>query len=171
MYHLVATVLGESGIVAPLRTLAVSRCGSKERTNERIGWPWYLSYGEWPSNTVDHINGDPTDNRLCNLRAVSQQTNNRNLHKARRHNTVGVLGVTKFRNRYRARIAVDGVAIHLGVFKLIEDANAAYKAAKLNYHGDVYEQVSSSTGTSRPSSRDRSGHERSEEGRWRSSSS
>ena len=125
-----------SGSVENSRGFSVWFQGKNQRAH-RVAW--YLSYGEWPSNTVDHINGDPTDNRLCNLRAVSQQTNNRNLHKARQHNTVGVLGVTKFRNGYRARIAVDGVSIHLGIFKLIEDANAAYKAAKLNYHGDVYE--------------------------------
>lgn len=34
---------------------------------------------------------------------------NRNLHRARAHNSTGTLGVTKFRNKFRARITVNGV--------------------------------------------------------------
>ena len=38
---------------------------------------WALAYGRWPSQ-IDHINGDKTDNRLCNLREVSSIENNVN---------------------------------------------------------------------------------------------
>lgn len=99
---------------------------------------WKLTYGDWPHATIDHINGDPKDNRLCNLRCVSQQTNNRNIRKARSHNVVGVLGVTKFRKGYRARITVDGVSIHLGLFGSVDAASIAYATAKALYHGDVH---------------------------------
>lgn len=95
---------------------------------------WFLHYGRWPKHTIDHVNGDPRDNRITNLRDVPQLDNNRNLTKARSHNDVAVLGVTKFRNKYRARITVDGKSIHLGLFSTIEEASAAYANAKLKFH-------------------------------------
>lgn len=39
---------------------------------------WAIVHGEWPDE-IDHIDGDPTNNRLENLRAVSRQENARNL--------------------------------------------------------------------------------------------
>ena len=35
---------------------------------------WALYYGRWPS-MIDHINGNPCDNRLCNLRETSCREN------------------------------------------------------------------------------------------------
>lgn len=45
---------------------------------------WALYYGNWPEHTVDHINRDPSDNRIENLRDVSQATNNTNKSKYRK---------------------------------------------------------------------------------------
>lgn len=43
---------------------------------------WLLAYGAWPSDTIDHINRDPADNRLVNLRAVPQAVNAANRGEA-----------------------------------------------------------------------------------------
>ena len=42
---------------------------------------WALYYNKWPEHTIDHINRDGTDNRIDNLRDVSQQVNNNNKSK------------------------------------------------------------------------------------------
>jgi hypothetical protein len=39
---------------------------------------WFLEKGEWPELEIDHINGKPHDNRLSNLRPVSQSVNQKN---------------------------------------------------------------------------------------------
>jgi len=33
---------------------------------------WLYEYGNFPKQTIDHINRIKTDNRICNLRDVSQ---------------------------------------------------------------------------------------------------
>ena len=89
---------------------------------------WALAYGEWPDE-IDHINGDPSDNRLCNLRAVSHAQNGRNL-RLKRTNTSGACGVYRRPSgRWYARITVGGVARNLGTFDTKAQAVAAQRIA------------------------------------------
>lgn len=44
---------------------------------------WLHVHGEWPAQNIDHINGDRSDNRIENLRDVSQQTNTLNRKRVR----------------------------------------------------------------------------------------
>lgn len=55
---------------------------------------WLLTYGNWPIDEIDHINGDRSDNRIKNLRAVSRSMNQRNAQR-RMDNTSGIIGVRK----------------------------------------------------------------------------
>lgn len=86
---------------------------------------------------VDHINGDPLDNRRVNLRLATsaQNTANRSRHK---NNKTGLKGVCFFRRdkKYVAHICVDGKRIHLGVFLTPEEAHAAYCEAAKELHGE-----------------------------------
>lgn len=60
---------------------------------------WAVCYGRWPERTIDHIDGDPTNNRIGNLREVSQSENGCNtLHQWRPNKVTGVPGVYKMRN-------------------------------------------------------------------------
>jgi hypothetical protein len=45
---------------------------------------WLYVYGELPPDVIDHINGKHDDNRICNLRAVSQSVNNANARRQKK---------------------------------------------------------------------------------------
>ena len=66
---------------------------------------WALCYDELPTQTIDHINGDILDNRIENLREVSQSDNMLNTLLPWRPNKItGVAGVKKHGCKYRSRI-------------------------------------------------------------------
>ena len=92
---------------------------------------WALHYGEWPQGSIDHINGDKTDNRITNLRDVSHQENMTNL-KMRSDNTSGFRGVSYTKEgNWRAYITNKGKTQVLGTFKTKEEAAKARKAAEV----------------------------------------
>lgn len=103
--------------------------------NHRIAW--FFITGRFPRDgmDIDHINGIKTDNRWCNLRQATRSQNNMNSGNPK-NNTTGQKGVHPTRDRWFARIKVKGKIIHLGVFKLFEEAVSARKAAELKYFGE-----------------------------------
>ena len=98
---------------------------------------WMYSYGEWPKGVIDHINGDPADNRIANLRDVTQSINLRNQRKPKRGSKTGAVGVSwdPVRRKFYAQIAVDHKHYALGRFNTTEEASEAYLKAKSKLHG------------------------------------
>jgi hypothetical protein len=92
--------------------------------------------GEWPDNVIDHINGDGTDNRWSNLREATQAQNVWNA-KTPVHNTSGRVGVRyrADRNKWCARIKINGVQFNLGNFNTFEQACEARLSAEITYRG------------------------------------
>lgn len=95
---------------------------------------WALVHGYWPE-TIDHINGNRSDNRLVNLRACTQAENVRNC-PVRKHNRLGVKGVQKWGNKFTASIRLNGKVNRLGTFETIAEAAAAYAKASAELHGE-----------------------------------
>ena len=63
---------------------------------------WKMASGEEPKGQIDHINGDRSDNRLVNLRDVSQAENQRNAG-IRSDNKTGLAGIWRSpKGRYHA---------------------------------------------------------------------
>lgn len=95
---------------------------------------WLVTHGEFPPEQIDHIDGDGLNNRLENLRAVSDLENKRNLRK-KSNNTSGVSGVRwrKDRQKWQALITVNRKKIHLGLFSDKSEAVAARRAAEAKY--------------------------------------
>lgn len=113
--------------------------------NHRIVWA--MTYGEWPSMAIDHINGDGSDNRLCNMRLASDEENNHNRGK-NKNNRTGYRGVC-FDNRrkaYMAQITVGGRGKYLGHFKTAVQASDAYEAEAKILHGKFYRPKEAANG-------------------------
>lgn len=98
---------------------------------------WLLTHGVWPSGDIDHINGNPSDNRLSNLRDVPHRVNLQNRRKANANNRCGMLGVTERPSgRFAAAITAptDGSRLSLGLYDSPGEAHEAYLTAKRELH-------------------------------------
>ena len=86
---------------------------------------------------VDHINGDPLDNRRQNLRLCSRSENMRNARR-RSDNTSGFKGVSFDRKRkmFEAYISHKGKKRSLGFFDDIETAHGARLKAAHQIYGE-----------------------------------
>jgi len=102
----------------------------------RLAFLWVN--GEWPSDQVDHIDTNPSNNAWLNLRGVNQSVNLQNRRSAQANNASGFLGVTlipgRVRARYMAQITTAGKKKCLGYFATADAAHAAYIAAKRLLH-------------------------------------
>lgn len=95
---------------------------------------YYMATGIHPDQEVDHINGNPADNRIANLRLVSRSENARNRKRSpgiRKTHAYGVRQSSK--NSWRAYISVEGQMISIGSFPTPEAAAAARKEAERQY--------------------------------------
>jgi hypothetical protein len=100
---------------------------------------WLYMTGAWPSQYIDHINGEPSDNAWNNLREATQTQQNANM-RLRKDNTSGYRGVkwNKNRQKWHATIQKDGKARHLGAFESKEDAYAVYASAAKVAFGEYF---------------------------------
>ena len=91
-------------------------------------------YGNIPTY-IDHIDGDPKNNRIENLRPCSKSENACNRGK-QSNNTSGVKGVSyvKKLNKWRAQCRKDGKNYYLGIFDKIEDAELTVKSFRDTIH-------------------------------------
>lgn len=92
--------------------------------------------GDLPKNSLDHIDGDKSNNAWSNLRAATLTENQQNRLRKNKNNKTGFLGVFihKTSKRYIAQIRVNKKNTHLGSFATPEEASEAYKQAKRLMH-------------------------------------
>lgn len=97
---------------------------------------WLYVTGSWPKEHIDHINGNPADNRFENLREANPSQNLAN-QKRNTANTSGHKGVSwhKAAKKWSAYIKVNGKRRHLGLFHDKAEAAQAYASAALRLHG------------------------------------
>jgi hypothetical protein len=95
---------------------------------------WLYQKGVWPTEQIDHINGDRSDNRFNNLREVSNAENAQNNRKPKPSNKSGFLGVRKENSKWLAEIKINYKPIRIGLFNTPEAAHKAYVMAKRKLH-------------------------------------
>ena len=82
---------------------------------------WLFTHGYMPKY-IDHKNGKPWDNRLCNLRECTHSQNHGNYK--RRNNGIELHGA-----KYRVRIVKDGVRHEFGSYNTLQEADVIADAA------------------------------------------
>jgi len=100
--------------------------------NHRLIFLW--NYGFLPKY-IDHINGNPADNRIENLRAASLSQNQFNRKKSPT-STSGCKNVffNKKDKKWVVKIRVNGTRKHLGTFSNLELADLVATEARDLYH-------------------------------------
>lgn len=135
----------DSGVFTRRATGKIAGSGKsgyrKISINNRSYWAhrlaWAIMMGEWPPETIDHKDGDGSNNRWDNLRAATRQQNqqNRRRHKS---NGSGFKGITKNKHgiTWSAAIYQKGRKIHIGNFPTAEAAHSAYCIAARAHYGE-----------------------------------
>lgn len=85
---------------------------------------FYLTHGYWPA-MVDHIDGNPLNNKPDNLRVVTASENQHN---------VAARGTRKNGNKWQVNIQCDYERITFGAFNTEEEAHQAYLDTKKLMH-------------------------------------
>ena len=107
--------------------------GPRSYQAHRLIWMHY--YGVVPAYQIDHIDGNPLNNRITNLREATHAQNqqNRGPHKG---SESGFKGVARHRAKWSARIYCDGKYYCLGSYETPEAASAVYEAKARELHGE-----------------------------------
>jgi hypothetical protein len=97
---------------------------------------WVFHNGEIPEGMeIDHINGNPSDNRIENLRLCTRSQNTMNT-KINCKNKTGVKGIiwNKLNKNWRGRLNCDKKVIEIGSFQCFGKARSAVMQARNEYH-------------------------------------
>lgn len=114
----------------PYRQLSVD---GKVYLEHRLAW--LHVHGEWPRYFIDHIDINPRNNRIANLREATREQNVWNSSSARsktsKHRGVSWHAGNK---KWRASIHMNGRAKTIGYYASEDEAAAAYRVASIALH-------------------------------------
>lgn len=110
-----------------------TKINGKIYKNHRLIW---VMHGFCLPEFLDHIDNNPSNNRIENLRPVDKRLNAAN-SRIRGDNRSGFKGVSfhKQRKKWRASIGINGKCLHLGLYSNVEDAKSAYLEAAFRMFG------------------------------------
>lgn len=96
---------------------------------------WYYVHKRWPKNTIDHIDGNKSNNAISNLREATYSENLQNQKKSHAGSASGLLGAhAAYDGKWVARISLRRKSHYLGRFDTPEQAHEAYLFAKRKIH-------------------------------------
>lgn len=88
---------------------------------------WFIVTGEWPTNQIDHWDGNSLNNSWDNLREATDSQNKANAKGP----AIDIVG-----NKFRAKITINYAQIYLGVFDTYKEAEYVYKEASIKLFGE-----------------------------------
>lgn len=94
---------------------------------------WFLNKRYWPKQMLDHVNRDPIDNRIENLREVTAAQNSANTVNLNKTSYRGVYKVSA--NTFQAQIWFRRKRYCLGSYSDPQKAYEAFKAKYRELHG------------------------------------
>lgn len=101
----------------------------------RVAWAIFHNTQPDISKEIDHIDGNPSNNRIANLRLVSKTENlrNKNQYKSCKHGYPGIIHSNDRKKCWRAQIGINGTVIKVGSFRCKTAAIFARKQAEMKY--------------------------------------
>lgn len=92
-----------------------------------------MFHDEWPSNEIDHNDGNRQNNKIENLQDTTYNHRNKRLLET---NSSGLHGVywDKQQGKWSVQISMDGIKTRLGRFESFLDACCIRKSAELKYN-------------------------------------
>lgn len=111
------------------------RVYGKEYLAHRLAWLY--EFGCFPDSIIDHENGDPSDNRISNLRLATQKQNLRNRGLSS-NNTSGYKGVSwhKSRKKWCSYVEINSRTYNLGSYENVEEAAVVSALFRELMHGE-----------------------------------
>jgi hypothetical protein len=97
----------------------------------------WIMHGNDPVEMLDHIDGDQLNNKIENLRPVTNSQNQRN-QKLRKDNTSGIKGVSwlNAHKRWAGQVWHKGKLYRAGYFKDKDECAAAVRELREKLHGE-----------------------------------
>ena len=101
----------------------------------------YLIHHNDLPKVLDHIDGNPLNNRIENLRPATSSQNSCN-SKIHKHNTSGVKGVSwnKLVHKGETYVCINTKKKNVGFFECLEEAKKAVQKARAELHGEYANQ-------------------------------
>ena len=96
--------------------------GGQQYYGHRLAW--FYVYRDWPSDVIDHIDQNPRNNSITNLRDVGYRENRLN-SKLSKRSTTGYTGIIEVYNKFRAEYTYYGETFYLGTYSTVESAASA----------------------------------------------
>jgi hypothetical protein len=140
-HPLYAIAGGEAGGMSPRGYIRVGIKGNYYQAH-RICWTIHHQEVLPLEAILDHINGDKTDNRICNLRLATCSENNHNKQLNPRNKT-GVKGVFYYPANSSIRpwmvtIKINDKQHYLGTYSTLDEAKEVRKRAEQEHLSHIY---------------------------------
>lgn len=112
--------------------------GHKNMRAHRLAW--FYCCGRWPLGILDHINGDPSDNRIANLREASPEQSMQH-RRPTAPNKLGYRGVYAKGSGFVGRVEAFGRTYRTRQFSTPREAHEAREAMAKELHREFFKPL------------------------------